>query len=62
MSGSLILPMVLHGLWDSSVFLNLATGSEISGLQFAVYPLAIACVIAVLKNSRDACLPSSGKN
>ena len=58
MSGTLILPMVLHGLWDSSLFLNVATGGMPSNVQFAVYPLAIACVIAVLLNSRNARLPS----
>lgn len=51
MSGTLILPIVLHGLWDSSLFLTVATGGEPSTIQFAVYPLAIVCVLAVvLKN------------
>jgi membrane protease YdiL (CAAX protease family) len=49
MSGTLILPMVLHGLWDSSLFLSVATGVETSPIQFVVYPLAIACVIAVMR-------------
>jgi membrane protease YdiL (CAAX protease family) len=49
MSGTLILPMILHGLWDSSLFLNIATGGVTTDLQFAVYPLAIACVIAMLR-------------
>jgi uncharacterized protein len=57
-SGTLILPMVLHGLWDSSLFLNVASGLEPSNIQFAVYPLAITCVIAVLLNSWNARLPS----
>ncbi len=48
MSGTLLLPMVLHGLWDSSIFLNVAVGKETSAAQYAVYPLAIACVYAVL--------------
>ena len=47
MSGTLILPMVLHGLWDSSLFLTVATGGQPSPVQFVVYPLAIACAIAV---------------
>jgi len=51
MSGTLILPIILHGLWDSSLFLSVATGGNPSPIQFAVYPLAIACAIAVvLKN------------
>jgi len=58
MSGTLILPMILHGLWDSSVFMNVAVGKHVSDVQFAVYPLAIACVIAVLLNDRHESLPS----
>jgi membrane protease YdiL (CAAX protease family) len=57
MSGTLILPMILHGLWDSSLFLNVAAGRAPSNAQFAVYPLAIACVIAVLMKNRNARLP-----
>ncbi|NTW64175.1 MAG: CPBP family intramembrane metalloprotease [Chlorobiaceae bacterium] len=51
-SGTLILPMVLHGLWDSSLFLSASTGVEPSAVQFAVYPLAIVCAIAVLLKNR----------
>jgi membrane protease YdiL (CAAX protease family) len=51
-SGTLILPMILHGLWDSSLFLSVATGVEPSATQFAVYPLAIVCVIVVLLKNR----------
>lgn len=51
LSGTLILPMVLHGLWDSSLFLTVATGAEPSLVQFAVYPLAIVCVVAVLRKN-----------
>ncbi len=58
MSGTLILPMILHGLWDSSLFMNVAAGRVSSDVQFAVYPLAIICLIAVLLNSRNARLPS----
>ena len=43
--------MALHGLWDSALFLNVATGGEPSLAQFAVYPLAIVCVVAVLRQS-----------
>ena len=52
--GNLILPMVLHGLWDSSLFLNVATGGVPSAVQFLVYPLSVACVVAVLLKSRGA--------
>ena len=48
-SGSLILPMILHGLWDSSLFLNFAAGMTPSLIQFIVYPLAIVCVIVILR-------------
>lgn len=58
MSGTLILPMVLHGLWDSSLCLNVATGGEASAVQFAVYPLAIACLIGVLLKNRNTELES----
>ncbi|MCP9799948.1 CPBP family intramembrane glutamic endopeptidase [Synechococcus sp. RedBA-s] len=54
MSGTLILPMVLHGLWDSALFLNVAVGREPSSIQYSVYPIAIACVIAVLRWERNA--------
>jgi membrane protease YdiL (CAAX protease family) len=57
MSGTLILPMVLHGLWDSSIFLNVATGGQPSAVQFAAYPLAIACAIAVLRKSWNVRMP-----
>lgn len=54
LSGTLLLPMLLHGLWDSSLFLKVATGAEPSLVQFAVYPLAIVCVIAVVKRNWHA--------
>ena len=47
-SGTLLLPMAFHGLWDSSLFLSVTTGVTPSAIQFAVYPLAIVCTIAVL--------------
>lgn len=52
LSGTLLLPMVLHGLWDSSLFLSVATGVEPSPVQFAVYPLAIICIIGVLAHQK----------
>ena len=48
LSGTLLLPMVLHGLWDSSLFLSDAAQHEPTALQWAVYPVAIVCVIALL--------------
>lgn len=49
-SGTLLWPMLLHGLWDSSLFLSVATGVQPSVVQFAVYPIALVCVFAVLRN------------
>ena len=48
----LILPMVLHGLWDSALFLGAATGATPSLWQYAAYPLAMASVAAVLLQCR----------
>ncbi|MCP9793267.1 CPBP family intramembrane metalloprotease [Vulcanococcus limneticus Candia 3F8] len=53
-SGTLIVSMVLHGLWDSALFLNDAVGGESSSIQYAVYPIAIICVVAVLLWGRNA--------
>ncbi len=50
-SGTLILAMVLHGLWDSSVFLPGATGDNPFAGAVFIYPIALVCAIAVvLKN------------
>ena len=53
--------MLLHGLRDSPLFLNVTTGGEPSKIQFAAYPLAIICVIVVLRNSRNTRLPRQGR-
>lgn len=51
LSGSLIIPMLLHGLWDTSYFLNQASASDKSSLDLLIYPLAMVCVIPfVYKN------------
>jgi len=57
MSGTILLPMVLHGLWDSALFLNVATGGAPSAVQFAIYPLAIACTVALVRKDWNARLP-----
>jgi len=51
LSGTLLLPIVLHGLWDSSVFLPHATGADPNPLQFVLYPLAIASAIVVIRRN-----------
>ena len=52
LSGTLLLPMFLHGFWDTSLFLPRATGSDLNLWAFAVYPLAIACAVAVVRQQR----------
>jgi uncharacterized protein len=62
MSGTLILPMLLHGLWDSSLFLSIATGAEPSAIQFIVYPLAIICAVPVLVKGWKSTVQSPHKS
>ncbi|GCL64772.1 CPBP family intramembrane glutamic endopeptidase [Pseudaquabacterium pictum] len=52
LSGTLLLPMFLHGFWDTSLFLPRATGSDPNLVAIAVYPLAIACAVAVVRRQR----------
>lgn len=60
LSGTLLLPMLLHGLWDSSLFLNVATGQQPSAAQYLIYPLAILCTLAVLRRNRSLQPAASG--
>ena len=57
-SGTLVLPIVLHGLWDSALFLNVTTGGVPSNLQFLVYPVAMVCAAAVLVKNWKIRLPA----
>lgn len=50
-SGTLIFSMILHGLWDSSLFITETTGGVPAVFQFVVYPIAIVCLFAVLRNT-----------
>lgn len=52
-SGNLILPMLLHGLWDSSLFLSQATGASSSLWHLSVYPISILCLIFVFRNRQN---------
>ena len=52
LAGTLLLPMFLHGFWDSSVFLPRATDSDPNFVAFLVYPLAIVCVVAAVRRNR----------
>ncbi len=50
-TGTLIVAMLLHGLWDSALFLAAATGVEPFPGAGVIYPLAIIVAVAVvLKN------------
>lgn len=51
-SGSLLIPIILHGLWDSAIFLPPATGGSPSLLMILIYPISIVCFIAVLLKNR----------
>jgi membrane protease YdiL (CAAX protease family) len=54
-SGSLILAMVLHGLWDFSTFSNQASGSSSPNalyFQFGTYLIAIIALFVVLRHAR----------
>ena len=62
LSGNLLLPMVLHGLWDSALFLGVATGAPASLLQYLVYPVAIVCTIAMLRALRAGSVDTGGGN
>jgi hypothetical protein len=51
-SGNLLIPIILHGLWDSAIFLPPATGATPSLLMITLYPIAIICFVAVLLKNR----------
>lgn len=48
-SGTLILSMCLHGLWDGAIFLKEATGVNPSNWSMIVYPIAMICLIPILR-------------
>lgn len=52
LSGTLLLPIFLHGFWDSSVFVPRSTGSAGNLWATLIYPIAIVCVIGVLRQHR----------
>ena len=51
LSGTLLLPIFLHGLWDSAVFLPRATGADAFLPAHLLYPIAILCAIPVIRRS-----------
>ena len=56
LGGTLIVCMFLHGLWDSASFLSGAAG-EHAYYSFLIYPIAIICAVAVIKQNRGKRLP-----
>jgi len=58
LSGTLLLPMLLHGLWDSSVFLPHAAGSDPNPVTTLLYPVAAVCAFVVIRrNWNERILP-----
>jgi uncharacterized protein len=52
LSGTLLLCMFLHGLWDSSIFLPRATGATgTTVLSFIIYPVIIVVAWAVVRRN-----------
>lgn len=56
LSGSLLLPMFLHGIWDCSMFATQASNAEIGDirtlLQFGTYLVGLLAVVIVLVMNR----------
>ncbi len=52
LSGTLLLPMFLHGFWDSSVFLPGAVGAKPSAYSVLIYPIAVVCIIVFYRNNK----------
>ena len=52
LAGTLLLSMFLHGIWDTSLFLPGATDTDPNLVAFLLYPVAIVCVIAVVRRNR----------
>ena len=59
-SGTLILPMILHGLWDSSQFLPRATDSEGTALPLLIIPLMIVIGYVMVKQNNGLRLSLDG--
>lgn len=52
-TGTLLIPILLHGLWDTSIFLPRATGYEgpLAAASFLLYPIAIIVSIVVVRHN-----------
>lgn len=53
LSGSIFLPIFLHGFWDSSLFLPGAVGAKPSMYIFLIYPISIICIIGYLRYNKS---------
>jgi membrane protease YdiL (CAAX protease family) len=51
-SGNLILPMFLHGLWDSSTFLAGAADATPAPGAALIYPVSLVCLIVFLHGNK----------
>lgn len=53
LSGTLLVPMFLHGFWDTSIFLPNASGTDPLWIAVLVIPIAIAASWAVVRRNKD---------
>ena len=57
-SGTIMIPMIMHGAWDFSTFSLQASGAELPAMgyafQFGTYLVSIVLVIVVLRHDRRA--------
>lgn len=51
LSGTLLLPIFLHGMWDSSIFLPHATGTDPNPVTILLYPAAAICAFFVIRRN-----------
>jgi hypothetical protein len=52
-SGPLLVPMFLHGFWDTSVFLPRASGADALKFGVVFLPLAIVAARTVVRKNKD---------
>lgn len=57
-SGGLVLPMVVHGVWDFAGFIRMASGGEPAAIapvfQFSTYLVAVVAAVALLRAGRQS--------
>lgn len=62
LGGTLLLCMLLHGLWDSAVFLPGALGLNPPLIQGLIYPIAIICATAVILKNKGKTIETYQKS